>query len=123
MLLLELEFLGLYEYRCIDHYCENNIIYNSYLSSIMSVGIGFTFCRKYRNKTECLIEKNSEQIEDPIHKIKYFLEKLYISGNRMVRGLSNILYNLAFQPSIRIIDISSNTTCDKNETSCCSIDI
>jgi Ran GTPase-activating protein (RanGAP) involved in mRNA processing and transport len=35
----------------------------------------------------------------------------------MVKGLSNILYNLAFQPSIKIIDISSNNSCDKKETS------
>ena len=63
-----------------------------------------------------LDDQMSNELADGIMKAKA-LEKLYISGNRMVRGLSNILYNLAFQPSIRIIDISSNTTCDKNETS------
>ena len=56
------------------------------------------------------------ELADGIMKAKA-LEKLYICGNRMVKGLSNILYNLAFQPSIKIIDISSNTSCDKKETS------
>ena len=56
------------------------------------------------------------ELADGIMKAKA-LEKLYISGNRMVKGLSNILYNLAFQPSIKVIDISSNNTCDRKETS------
>ena len=57
----------------------------------------------------------SNELADGIMKAKA-LEKLYISGNNMVKGLSNILYNLAFQPSIKIIDISNNNTCDKKET-------
>ena len=61
-------------------------------------------------------DQMSNELADGIMKAKA-LEKLYISGNRMVKGLSNILYNLAFQPSIKIIDISYNSTCDKNETS------
>ena len=35
----------------------------------------------------------------------------------MVKGLSSILYNLAFQPAIKFIDISNNKSCDKKETS------
>ena len=45
------------------------------------------------------------------------LAKLYIAGNNMVKGLSSILYNLAFQPAIKFIDISNNQKCDKKETS------
>ena len=63
-----------------------------------------------------LDDQMSNELADGIMKAKA-LEKLYISGNRMVKGLSNILYNLAFQPSIKIIDISANNSCDKNETS------
>ena len=58
----------------------------------------------------------SNELADGIMKAKG-LEKLYIAGNKMVKGLSNILYNLAFQPSIKIIDISDNQTCDRKETS------
>ena len=61
-------------------------------------------------------DQMSNELADGIMKAKA-LEKLYISGNRMVKGLSNILYNLAFQPSIKVIDISSNNTCDRRETS------
>jgi Ran GTPase-activating protein (RanGAP) involved in mRNA processing and transport len=61
-------------------------------------------------------DEMSNELADGIMKAKA-LEKLYISGNRMKKGLSNILYNLAFQPSIKLIDISSNTDCDKKETS------
>jgi Ran GTPase-activating protein (RanGAP) involved in mRNA processing and transport len=62
-----------------------------------------------------LDDQMSNELADGIMKAKA-LEKLYISGNNMVKGLSNILYNLAFQPSIKIIDISNNNTCDKKET-------
>ena len=58
----------------------------------------------------------SNELADGIMKAKA-LEKLYISNNNMSKGLSNILYNLAFQPSIKIIDISNNNSCDKKETS------
>ena len=58
----------------------------------------------------------SNELADGIMKAKA-LEKLYIEGNNMAKGLSNILYNLAFQPSIRIIDISDNKSCDRKETS------
>ena len=63
-----------------------------------------------------LDDQMSNELADGIMKAKA-LEKLYISSNKMIRGLSSILYNLAFQPSIKIIDLSSNTTCDKKETS------
>ena len=63
-----------------------------------------------------LDDQMSNELADGIMKAKA-LEKLYISGNNMVKGLSNILYNLAFQPSIKIIDISSNNSCDRKETS------
>ena len=56
----------------------------------------------------------SNELADGIMKAKA-LEKLYISNNNMVKGLSNILYNLAFQPSIKIIDISNNNSCDKKK--------
>ena len=64
----------------------------------------------------CMDDQMCNELADGIMKAKA-LEKLYICGNRMVKGLSNILYNLAFQPSIKIIDISSNASCDKKETS------
>ena len=57
----------------------------------------------------------AKEIADGIMKAKS-LEKLYIANNNMNKGLSNILYNLAFQPSIKVIDISLNTSCDKFET-------
>ena len=57
----------------------------------------------------------SNELADGIMKAKA-LEKLYLVGNKMVKGLSNILYNLAFQPSIKIIDVSNNQTCDRKET-------
>ena len=63
-----------------------------------------------------LNDQMSNELADGIMKAKA-LEKLYIVGNNMVKGLSNILYNLAFQPSIKIIDISDNKTCDRKETS------
>ena len=63
-----------------------------------------------------LNDEMSNELADGIMKAKG-LEKLYIAGNNMVKGLSNILYNLAFQPSIKIIDLSDNKVCDKKETS------
>ena len=63
-----------------------------------------------------LDDQMSNELADGIMKAKA-LEKLYISGNKMSKGLSSILYNLAFQPSIKIIDMSFNTSCDKKETS------
>ena len=61
-------------------------------------------------------DEMSNELADGIMKAKA-LEKLYIRDNKMKKGLANILYNLAFQPSIKLIDISSNSTCDKKETS------
>ena len=63
-----------------------------------------------------LNDEMSNELADGIMKAKG-LEKLYVQGNKMVKGLSNILYNLAFQPSIKVIDISDNQSCDKKETS------
>ena len=63
-----------------------------------------------------LNDEMSNELADGIMKAKG-LEKLYIAGNNMVKGLSNILYNLAFQPSIKTIDISDNKSCDKKEAS------
>jgi len=63
-----------------------------------------------------LDDQMSNELADGIMKSKA-LEKLYISGNNMVKGLSNILYNLAFQPSIKIIDLSNSNMCDIKETS------
>ena len=63
-----------------------------------------------------LNDEMSNELADGIMKAKG-LEKLYLAGNKMIKGLSNILYNLAFQPSIKVIDISDNQTCDRKETS------
>ena len=63
-----------------------------------------------------LDDQMTNELADGIMKAKS-LEKIYLEGNRMVKGLSNILYNLAFQSSIKVIDISNNQTCDKKETS------
>ena len=57
----------------------------------------------------------AKEIADGIMKAKS-LEKLYIANNNMNKGLSSFLYNLAFQPSIKVIDISKNNSCDKIET-------
>ena len=62
-----------------------------------------------------LNDQMCNELADGVMKAKA-LEKLYISGNNMSKGLSNILYNLAFQPSIKIIDISDNKSYDKQET-------
>ena len=61
-------------------------------------------------------DRMTNELADGIMKAKA-LSKLYIAGNNMKKGLSNIIYNLAFQPSIKLIDISSNSSCDKKETS------
>ena len=63
-----------------------------------------------------LDDQMCNDLADGIMKAKS-LEKLYIAGNNMVKGLSSILYNLAFQPAIKFIDISNNKSCDKKETS------
>ena len=68
------------------------------------------------NISSCGINDDmAKEIADGIMKAKS-LEKLYIGNNNMNKGLSNILYNLAFQPSIKVIDISKNNSCDKYET-------
>ena len=63
-----------------------------------------------------LDDQMSNELADGIMKAKA-LEKLYIADNKMNKGLSSILYNLAFQPSIRLVDMSYNDSCDKKETS------
>jgi hypothetical protein len=62
-----------------------------------------------------ITEEMSKEIADGIMKAKS-LEKIYLENTGMVKGLSNILYNLAFQPTIKIVDISNNSTCDAKET-------
>ena len=62
-----------------------------------------------------LNDEMCNELSDGIMKAKC-LEKLYIPGNKMTKSLSNILYNLAFQPSIRVLDISNNKSCDLKET-------
>ena len=62
-----------------------------------------------------LTDEMCNELADGIMKAKA-LEKLYISGNKANKGISNIVYNLAFQPSVKILDISDNGSCDKNET-------
>ena len=67
--------------------------------------------------SNCYLNDNmSNELADGIMKAKA-LEKLYISSNEMQKGLANILYNLAFQPSIKIIDISNNSKADLKEVS------
>ena len=67
--------------------------------------------------SECnLNDEMAKEIADGVMKAKA-LEKLYLGNNQMIKGLSNILYNLAFQPSIKVIDISGNASCDRIETS------
>ena len=64
----------------------------------------------------CNIDDNMcNELSDGIMKAKC-LEKLYIPDNKMVKGLSSIIYNLAFQPSIKVLDASYNKTCDLKET-------
>ena len=62
-----------------------------------------------------LTDEMCSELADGIMKAKA-LEKLYICGNKANKGISNIIYNLAFQPAIKILDISNNDSCDKNET-------
>lgn len=62
-----------------------------------------------------LNENMAKEIADGIMKAKA-LEKIYLCDTKTTKGLSNILYNLAFQPKIKVVDISNNTTCDKKET-------
>ena len=62
-----------------------------------------------------LTDEMCSELADGIMKAKA-LEKFYISDNKTIKGISNIIYNLAFQPSIKILDISNNDSCDKNET-------
>ena len=67
--------------------------------------------------SNCHLNDNmSNELADGIMKAKA-LEKLYISNNEMQKGLANILYNLAFQPSIKIINISNNSKADLKEVS------
>ena len=67
--------------------------------------------------SECnLNDEMAKEIADGVMKAKA-LEKLYLGNNQMIKGLSNILYNLAFQPSIKVIDISGNASSHRIETS------
>ena len=71
---------------------------------------------KVLNISHCnLNDQMCNELADGIMKAKA-LEKLDISGNITSKGISNIIYNLAFQPSVKILDISHNDSCDKNET-------
>jgi len=54
------------------------------------------------------------ELADGIMKAKS-LEKLYFAGNNTSKGISSIIYNLAFQPAIKLIDISYNKSCDIKE--------
>ncbi len=76
----------------------------------------------YYNKIEVLDLSNcnlndvmAKEIADGLMRAKS-LEKLYLNNNDLNLGLSSILYNLAFQPSIKILDISNNQKFDKKET-------
>ena len=76
----------------------------------------------YYNKIEVLDLSNcnlndvmAKEIADGLMRAKA-LEKLYLNNNDLNLGLSSILYNLAFQPSIRVLDISNNQKFDKKET-------
>lgn len=65
----------------------------------------------------CKLNDNlCNELADGIMKAKS-LEKLYFAGNNTSKGLSSIIYNLAFQPAIKLIDISYNSTCDVKELS------
>ena len=60
----------------------------------------------------CKLDDNlCNELADGIMKAKS-LEKLYFAGNNTNKGISSIIYNLAFQPAIKLIDISYNNTCD-----------
>ena len=63
----------------------------------------------------CKLDDNlCNELADGIMKAKS-LEKLYFAGNNTSKGISSIIYNLAFQPAIKLIDISYNETCDVKE--------
>ena len=62
-----------------------------------------------------LDESMGKEIADGIMKAK-LLEKIYLNSNQTQKALSSIIYNLSFQPKIKVIDISENTSCDKKET-------
>jgi len=65
----------------------------------------------------CNVNDNmAKEIADGIMKAKS-LEKISLRSNRMTGGLASILYNLAFQPSLKYVDISQNTTLNLKETS------
>ena len=64
----------------------------------------------------CNLDDNTcNELSDGVMKAKC-LEKLYIPGNNLVKGLSSIIYNLAFQPCIKVLDASNNKTCELSET-------
>ena len=63
-----------------------------------------------------LNEEMAKEIADGIMKAKA-LEKIYLMQTNTTKGLSSILYNLAFQPKIKLVDISNNSSIDRKETS------
>jgi ubiquitin-protein ligase/Ran GTPase-activating protein (RanGAP) involved in mRNA processing and transport len=68
------------------------------------------------NLSNCkLTDEMAKEIADGIMKAKS-LEKIYLNNNYFKKGLSSILYNLAFQPSLCVIDISDNKSADLSET-------
>jgi ubiquitin-protein ligase/Ran GTPase-activating protein (RanGAP) involved in mRNA processing and transport len=65
----------------------------------------------------CNLNDNmAKEIADGIMKAKS-LEKINLRRNYMTAGLANILYNLAFQPSLKYVNISDNSSLNLNETS------
>ena len=68
------------------------------------------------NLSNCnLGDEMAKEIADGIMKAKC-LEKIYLCENKLVKGLASVLYNLAFQPSLKIIDISGSSSADVKET-------
>jgi len=67
-------------------------------------------------KNTKLNDAMAKEIADGIMKAKN-LEEINLSNNVLVKGLANVIYNLSFQPSLKILDISSNVSADIKETS------
>ncbi len=57
----------------------------------------------------------AKEIVDGIMKAKN-LDQIYLSQNSLVKGVANIIYNLSFQPSLKVLDISNNSNADVKET-------
>ena len=76
----------------------------------------------YFKTIEVLIMQNcnltdvmAKEIADGIMKAKS-LEKINLRKNLMTIGLANMLYNLAFQPLLKFVDISDNSSLNLKET-------